>query len=290
MATNKEWICFDGVLSDTETAVAPVKSRGLMYGEGVFDTLRVYSGRTLFFSDHYKRTVKGLQSLGITIPDYLSKEYLKQAITKLLSKKDLLHSDAVVRLQFWREGERGYRTTEAGRLHFSVMASKCKEVYPHPHLVTVDCRRTPSQSMPSEFKYTNGINYILAAKEAKQQKGSDALMLTLDRDISETTIANIFWRKNKQVYTPSTECDLFPGITRSIVMEVIDNHSSLSLRRGSFGLNHIKQADTVWICNSVRELLAVKALDEKTYITDDTMFNEIKHAFETYRDQHLEPL
>ncbi|NGP87028.1 aminotransferase class IV [Fodinibius halophilus] len=290
MATNKDWICFDGALSDTDTAVTPVKSRGLMYGEGVFDTLRIYSGRSLLFDSHYRRTIEGLQSLGIAIPDYLSKGYLKDAITKLLSKKRLLETDAVVRLQFWREGERGYRPTSSGDFHFSIIASECKSTYSNPHLVTVDCRRTPSRSMPSEFKYTNGINYILAAKEAKEQGGSDALMQTLDGAIAETTIANIFWFKGNVIYTPSVNCDLFPGITRSIVMELADRLSAFKLEPGKFNLNSIKDAEAVWICNSVRELLAVKAIDKKKYITDDQRFIDIKQKFENYRDQHLESL
>ncbi len=287
MAKHNDWICFDGKITAADTPVVPANTRGLMYGEGVFDTLRIYSGKTLFFDRHFNRTRDGLDTLGITIPESITASRIKADIKKLLRRNKLSTTDAIVRLQFWRDGNRGYHPDEEGKVRYAITASECPARFDSPSLTTVDRRRIPSQSQPSQYKFSNGINYILAAQEASQKGADDALMQTVDGHISETTIANVFWRKGNNVFTPSEKCDLLPGITRDIMMELINRHQELELGNGFYELDHIVQAESVWICNSVRELLPVNSINEKQYITNDDLFDELKQRFRAYRNEHL---
>lgn len=290
MEANNDCILFDGDIITSGQPVVPIFSRGLMYGEGVFDTFRTYSGQTLLLSDHISRLHEGLDVLGITVPEKLTANTIASQLKQLLLKNNLTEQDAIVRLQVWRDGSRGYKPEKNARVHYSITASQCPDKFSSPHLVSVDRKRVPSESLPSNYKFTNGINYILAAREAAQKGGDDALMETMSSWVSETTKANIFWLKDTTVFTPSVECDLLPGITRDILMRLIEQHDTWKLKTGTFELTHILDSDVVWISNSVRELLAVKAIDDRIYETDSEIFLELKQRFCEYRDQQLKSL
>lgn len=290
MKKTDDCICFDGEILEGKAPVAGVDSRGLMYGEGVFDTLRTYSGQTLFFSEHIDRLQSGLKALGIDLAADFTADCLRSQIQALLAEKQLLNTAATVRLQAWRDGSRGYAPGRNETLHYTITASACPGRFEFPALATVDRRRIPSQALPSEYKFTNGINYILAAREARKKGADDALMQTIDGWISETTIANIFWRRGDCVYTPGRDCDLLPGITRKMVIELIRAEEQLKLITGTFELEHLLQADEIWICNSVRELLAVKTINGKPFTTEGEGTTILRKRFEKYRNEHLKAL
>lgn len=282
-------IVVDGLFKDSDEPAVPASSRGLMYGEGCFETFRTYRGQTFYLDDHIKRLQDGLTFLGLFQPDELEGKPLKRLLYRLLDKNNLLHRDAIVRLQVWGEGGRGYGRNNSGETHFSLLASECPDKFDPPKLVTVDTRRIPSESLSSDFKFTNGINYIVAAREAEQEGGDDALMQTIDGWVSETTIANIFWLKEGTVFTPSRSCDILPGITRKIVI-YLSERMGMTVEEGLYPLEEIKDAEAVWVCNSVREVLSVKAINRKTYSRDHSFLKELETAYREYRNKHLESL
>lgn len=284
---NNDWVIFDGNIISAGEPVVPAVSRGLMYGDGVFETFRTYDGQTLFLQEHLDRLHEGLETMGI--PFRFDTGQLQRLILNLLDKKNLLANDVIVRLQVWRDGRRGYHPDENSETHFSLTASACPDNFQNPRLATVERRRIPAESLPSNIKFCNGINYIMAASEAAQKGGDDALMQTVDGSISETTIANIFWIRDGNIFTPSEECDLIPGITRALVLQLIDRNS-WKLEIGSFQMPHIFEAETAWVCNSVREILPVKKVDSHSLNTEHKLLVELKNQFAKFRDQNLKPL
>jgi len=158
MTKQNNWICFDGEITAANAPVVPVNTRGLMYGEGVFDTLRIYDNKTLFFDRHFNRTRDGLEALGIALTEHITASRIKADIKKLLQKNELSNTDAIVRLQFWRDGNRGYHTNEGGKVHYAITTSECPSHFDHPNLTTVKRRRIPSKRLQSRYKFSNGIN------------------------------------------------------------------------------------------------------------------------------------
>ncbi len=154
-------------------------------------------------------------------------------------------------------------------------------------LATSRYRRIPADALPPEVKWTNGINYILAAKEAHEKGVDDALMLTTSGFVSETTVANIFWKKSDMVYTPSVDCDLLPGITRSILTDILKD-SGIPLRQGRFQPATLHDADAAWICNSVREICPVICLDEHRYQSESPFLPEIVRLYENHKQERLQ--
>lgn len=280
-------IVIDGSFEDADRPAVPVTSRGLMYGEGCFETFRMYKSQTFLLKEHLERMQAGLVFLGLSLPDDLKEDSIKSILKKLLIKNDLQDNDAVIRLQVWREGERGYSSGQSGEMHYSITAGECPHSFSPPKLVTVDTRRIPSTALPSDFKFTNGINYILAVREAEKQGGDDALMQTTEGYISETTKANIFWLRDDAVCTPSADSDILPGITRNITIK-LSAELNMDIKEDKYLPEHLNEAEAVWICNSVREILPVKAINNRQYEVRHDFLQQLKSKFEDYRNEHLE--
>ena len=290
METGDNWLIYDGKITRADQPVVPVVSRGLMYGDGVFDTLRAYRGNTLLLEQHITRLHSGMEMLGMEAPNDLEIGILQKKLWKLLEKQQLLHTDASVRLQVWRDGQRGYHPQGKSDIHYSITVSACPDNFTTPTLATVDQRRIPSQSMPSTAKFTNGINYILAAQSAADKGGDDALMQTVDGFVSETTIANVFWVKGDTIYTPDEECDLIPGITRKIILDILEENNRWKSRQGKYSLDHLYDADAVWICNSVREVLAVKQIDDQDFEVDHPAIEQLQNRYTVFRRDNVKSL
>lgn len=288
--SSNNWLIFDGDLTPANQAVVPAVSRGLMYGDGLFETLRTYKGKTLLLEDHLTRLYSGMQMLRMDISPELKIGPLKKQLWKLLEKQQLLNTDAIIRLQVWREGGRGYHPQNDNTIHYSITASACPDDFSLPILATVKSRRIPSQSMPSTAKFTNGINYILAAQQASEKGADDALMQTIDGFISETTIANIFWIKGETIFTPDKECDLIPGITRKIVLDMIQEGNGWNYQEGKYSLDHVFNADSVWVCNSVREILAVKKIDSRKFNTTHPAIKKLQNRYTGLRQTNTKSL
>lgn len=285
-------IIHNGALLSAETPIVSANSRALLYGEGAFETIRTYGRETLFFSEHMDRLKKGLNELGINLHHFPEERLLEKQILKLLSEDNLLVDNAIVRLQFWRNGSRGYLAdANKGELQYLITAGECPDFKDREvRLATVATSRIPSESLPGFGKFTNGINYILAAKEAADKEADDALMQTTEGWVSETTIANVFWIEGDEVFTPSEKCDLLPGITRNIVINIVKKNNQLEIQEGRYPLERLYSAEAVAICNSVREILAVSQINTHKFDTDHPVLNLLRQDYTTFRYKHKKSL
>ncbi len=278
------FININGTLIPEEEASLPATSRALSYGDGCFETLVSYKSKFLHFEDHFARLQSGLKYLDMNLD--LTKDLLKSEVQKLLKKNELEDEDSVVRIQCYREGSSGYFDI-SDRSGFIISNRSIPLGSDSIKLKTVSIPAIPSAALERKVKLSNSINYIKAAQEAKKKGGDDALMLTIDKRISETTISNIFWVKGNQVFTPSVNCDLLPGVTRSILIALINQDSELELIEGLFGLEDIYSAEAVFCTNSVMEMKSVSSVDDHLYKTEHSVSEKLKDDFKVYKEKRL---
>lgn len=289
MSNKDRFALVNGTFTKNEAPAVPVTSRGLMYGDGCFETLRSYKGSFFKLDEHLRRLQQGLHFLSISLPDDLQSSNISELLAQLIEKNKLQNQDAVLRLQVWREGKRGY-ATDASRSAYAVTLSPLNQLPPSYALATVSTCRVPSAALPARYKFTNGINYIKAATQARGKGADDALMQTIDGFVSETTVANIFWMKGDTIFTPSKDCDVLPGITREAVLQCLLNHMGREVKQGKYPLEAVKNADLVWICNSVKEIAAVHQIDQTVFNTSAAFFEEMHTVFESYLRNKLVPV
>lgn len=278
------FININGTLIPEEQASLPATSRAISYGDGCFETFVSYKGKFLLFEDHFARLQSGLKYLEMNLD--LTKAQLKSEVQKLLDKNELEDEDSVVRIQCYREGGSGYFDI-SDRSGFIISNRLIPERPESIKLKTVSIPTIPSIALERKVKLSNSINYIKAAQEAKKKGGDDALMLTIDKNISETTISNIFWIKGNQVFTPSLNCDLLPGVTRSILIALISQDSELKLVEGEFKLEEVYSAESVFCTNSVMEMKSVSGVDDYSYQADYSIVEKLKDDFKVYKEKWI---
>ncbi|MEX0685370.1 MAG: aminotransferase class IV [Balneolales bacterium] len=273
-----EYVIQDGKIIQSDSAVIPAISSGACYGDGCFETWRSYSGSSSMAGRHLKRLKLSMSYLGMVIPANFTSAYFDEMTDRLLTQNGL-KEDARIRLQVWRIGRLGYHTNASDVISYLLTSSPFNHNINPVHLKTVSMHRIPSVSLQSNFKLSNGLNYILARREAELAGFDDALMLDMRNHISETTIANIFWSKKNTIYTPSEHCDLLPGITREVFLEWMGQQDDLILESGEYTLGHVLQAERVWLTNSVQEIIPVAAINNTKFKTDNSWLNKLREAY-----------
>lgn len=279
----EQYCILNGSLIPIEEARISPLNRAFMYGDSCFDTLKAEKGKFLHWDEHFSRLSEGLNYLGIQ--QFIEKAQLKELVINLLNKNELQDDSALVRIQGWRNGERGYGTqTQDGS--YIIIAKLLNTDYKLVKLATSQVKALPEELISRKYKLGNAINFIIAANEAMQKNADDALLLTQNGFVAETTISNIFWLKNSTFYTPDESCDLLPGITRAIILKIL-NEKGCKVETGKYELEHLYDAEAVFCCNSVREMVEVQSIDDNQFKIRHPFISKLKLAFDEYKNSNL---
>lgn len=284
---NKEfkYIYQNDSLTEVHTKVFTGLNRGVMYGDGCFETLKYYQGQFLHFDRHFERLSRGLEYLDLE--NILSAEDLKRQIGVLCRKNGMEFQDVAVRIQCLRVGDAGF-ATESKKMDYIISLRKIPTVKEKFTLKTTSIKSIPHQALNRKVKLSNSLNFIKAANEANTLGGDDALMLTVNGFISETTMSNLFWSKGDKIYTPNSNCDILPGITRDIIIDIINKAGKYEVIEGEFMPEELLEADSVWACNSIREIFEITGIDQTKFKADGQVITDLKAEFENYKSVHLQ--
>lgn len=282
-------VSINGTIKSDDDARIHAVSDGLFYGAGCFDTLKSYGNRFLHLERHIERLNRGIAYLTHNDGDFFDENLLRAELTELLLANSLDETEARVRIQVSLGGRQGYSLPDQDHQNLNTLITvhdMTGREFDPVHLKTVETTVVPSSSRPSDLKLSNMLHYRQAAIEARSYGGSDALMCTTKGFVAETSIANIFWKKGKTVYTPSTTCDMLPGITRSIINHMAEK-LGFTIEEGQYQPSELNKADTAWICNSIRELVLIKGIDDFDMPQDSHFWNELGKRFELYKAKHI---
>jgi branched-subunit amino acid aminotransferase/4-amino-4-deoxychorismate lyase len=276
----------DGEFLSVDAARLPAASRALAYGDGCFETLKALNGRFLALEAHLERLKRGADHLGIQLPEPSGTIHFAHVIHELLDRNELVEKTARIRLQVWRRGPLGYSTPALSPGSVMITASEFSNKPITRSLGSVAVRRIPDAALPASLKLSNGLNYILAQREAAVAGFDEALMYDLRDHISETSMANVFWYCEGALETPASSCDLLPGITRSLVIRAMADR--YPIREVEAPKVRILQAECVFTCNSLREWEPVHRVDHCEYpMTHPVIATTLTHWYD-FRNDALE--
>lgn len=247
-------------------ATVSVFDHGFLYGDGVYETMRVYEDVVFMLDEHLMRLFRSAALIGLTVP--LDAERIKAAIYDTLAANSL--SNAYVRLTISRGyGPIGLDPDLCDRPTFVVAAEKMKE-YPKTfyangiRVIIAKTKRNLSDAINPQIKSLNFLNNILAKVEAKREDAYEAIMLNGSGYLTEGTISNIFFYRDETLCTPSVGCGLLDGITRGITLDLAAREG-LKVREGEFTKDDIYAAREVFLTNTTMEVMPVSQLDEVSY-------------------------
>lgn len=231
-----------------ERAVVSVFDRGFLYGDGLFEVVRVCNGRPFRWEQHWERFERGVRLLKLT-PPYSVTETL--ALAHQLIRKNKM-PEALLRVTLSRGlGLRGYSPRGADRPTFVLSLHPLPPQYtrlPQWKLVTAT-QRLPDQGALAGFKTANKLPQILARAEADAAGADEALLLNAAGRVVEGTTSNLFWLRGQTMFTPPLATGILPGITRTVMLEICQKQK-LPVREKSPRRTDLLAADAVFLSMS----------------------------------------
>lgn len=237
MASN--FVYINGQFLPKEKAFVRVTDRGFLYGDGVFETLRTYSGRLFLLSEHLQRLQKSASSIELVLP--WQETELAEIATKLMSLnwdgKDLLLRVTVTRGEgdgLWPQKQKPTLVMQTRDLPGELE----EQIKNGIQVIISQVRRNYKLALDPAIKSCNFLNSILAFREAKLQNAFEALMLNYQGYLTEGSFSNLFIvDKSGQIFTPPLSDGLLPGITRGLVINLAKKADFLAAEK------HIKVKD-----------------------------------------------
>ncbi len=239
-----------------------ISDRGLQYGDGLFETLTVNNGKAVFLTQHLNRLTNGCQRLQIPEPDT---DLLQAEIQQLCQNT----KQAVLKIIITRgSGGRGYRQPD------TIQATRILSLHPFPdypdsyqlHGITArfcDTRLGLNPTLAG-MKHLNRLEQVLARAEWDDDSVQEGIMLDINNHVIEGTMSNLFYRKNRQLYTADLTQSGVAGIIRGMIM----NHESVI--EHPFTQDDLLDADELFVCNSVIGLWAIKQLANRSFAVGST--------------------
>ncbi|MBL9119510.1 MAG: branched-chain-amino-acid transaminase [Phycisphaerae bacterium] len=262
-------IWLDGKLVPKNEAVVSVYDHGLLYGDGVFEGIRVYSGRIFKMGQHIERLWESAEAIRLPIP--FSKAVIAQAMRDTVASCGL--SDAYIRLVVTRgAGTLGLDPRKCPKACVFCIADSIQlypeELYEKGMKIIVAKRpRIPIACLDPSIKSLNYLNNILAKLEAIDADVLEAIMLNTDGYVSECTGDNIFgiFRSNGggagTIVTPPASAGILKGITRRFVMNELGPALGFRVEERLMRLPDLLKADEVFLTGSAAEIIGVSQID-----------------------------
>ncbi len=250
----------DGLM-DGEQAHVSVTDSGLLYGAGLFETMRSRNGVVFRLEDHLDRLFRSAEALSITHSH--EKTFLTEAVYEVLQANEL--ADARLRLTLTNGPLR-----ESQEQRTPTLLITATEFRPYPAeyyktgVLVVLC---PFRQNPTDptcgHKTTSYYPRLLALNLAHQNHAAEAIWFTTDNRLAEGCVSNVFLVKNSVLYTPSVGTPVLPGIARKAVCQLA-RQQSIELVEKDLSISDLLGADEIFLTNVIMEVLPVISVEKHT--------------------------
>ena len=257
-------VYFNGNFVRASEAHVSIFDHGFLYGDGVFETIRVYQGMPFAFEAHMERFFRSADGISIKVP--LVRSVILKAIEVLLDKNNL--KDAQIRICLTRgEGDIGLDTDLCPNPTILIIP---RQWTPYPreyhergvqiHIASI--LRVPGATIPATVKSHNYLPNVLAKAQAKAAGCFDSIMLNMEGYVGEGTTSNIFLVRGGQIQTPALASGILEGITRRVVMQLSEK-KGMEVYERMILPEEIFQADECFLTNTSMEIMPVTHCDGK---------------------------
>jgi branched-chain amino acid aminotransferase len=253
-----------GKLVDRENAKISVFDHGLLYGDGVFEGMRSYSGKVFRLEQHLDRLWNSARAIWLEIP--MSREALAKAVNDTLAANKL--RDAYIRLVVTRgAGTLGLdpnRTSDPQVIVITDLITMYPEEFYRNGLeiVTASTTRNHPAALSPRIKSLNYLNNILAKIEGLKAGCIEALMLNHKGEVAECTGDNIFIVRGGALLTPPLDAGILEGITRDAVIELA-RETGRQVREVALLRHDVYIAEECFLTGSAAEVIPVVKVDDR---------------------------
>lgn len=285
-------ISINGEIVDRNKACISVLDHALLYGDGVFEGIRIYNRMVFRLEDHLNRLAHSAKAIHLKLPMGL----LEIRGQILRTAKEFNQDNAYIRLVVTRgEGLLGLDPSSCSESRVICIIDQIK-LYPNQgskegiDLITSSFRRPSSDILDPRVKSLNYLNSVMAKMEAKRYGADEALLLNQMGMIAEASGANVFIVLDRVLTTPPTTDGALPGITRRSVIEIAQS-LNLAVQEKTIGRYELLDVDEVFLTGSGARISKVRSLDGQRIGSSDNwpVTDQICDAFDSFTKTHSIP-
>jgi branched-chain amino acid aminotransferase len=272
-----QFININGKILEAGKTLIKVDDHSYRYGDGLFETMKLMEGRILLGGLHFERLFNGFSVLKFQIPKLFTRQGLEKEIIDLC-KKNNCNKLARIRLSVSRGSGGLYDCDEEWQYLIECwpLDNTINQLNENGLVIDIFPDAKKSCDVFSNLKSASHLPYVVAARFAKENKLNDCLLLNVYNRICDSTIANLFWIKDKEVFTPPLSEGCIAGVMRKHLIEKLQA-TSYKLQEKSCQINDLENADEVFLTNAIQGIRWVKEFRDKTFtntITKD-IYREI---------------
>ncbi|MGF7047207.1 branched-chain amino acid aminotransferase [Paenibacillus sp. DS2015] len=259
---SEQWIYLDGQYVTKENAKVSVFDHGFLYGDGIFEGIRIYDGNIFKCAEHLGRLYDSAKSIGLVIP--LAQDEIREAMAETIRRNDM--RNGYIRLVVSRGvGNLGLDPRRCANPTILIIVEQLA-IYPEEayinglRAVSVSQRRNLPDALNPKIKSLNYLNNILVKMQSNFADADEAIMMNAQGYVTEGSGDNIFIVKNNVIYTPPCYLGALEGITRLAIIELCET-LGYKLKEEPFTMHDVYIADEVFFTGTAAEVIAAREID-----------------------------
>ena len=253
-------------------------NRAFLYGDSVFETIKVVNNKIMFWEEHYLRLMSSMRILRINIPSIYTPDFFENQIIKTIINLDKSFSGRV-RLSVFRDGK-GYYMPEINEPIFIIAANKISEKFfkINTGSYKIDLYKDfkVQSDLLSNLKTNNKVLNVIASIYAKDNGLDNCILLNEKKQVAEFINGNIFIVNDNVIKTPPISTGCLNGIMRNKIIELVNGVNDYKIIEQNFSPYELISSNEIWVTNSISGIIAVTEYRKK-YFTDRVCKNILKY-------------
>ena len=262
-------INFNGNIQDTSN-IAIENNRGFLYGDAIFETIKVNGTKILFLEEHYLRLMASMRICRMEIPMNFTMEFMEEEILKLIELQTNKISNRI-RFAVYRNAEGFYNPT-SNDVQFVVTCSKLtseKYVFlPLNYEVELFKDFHVSKHLLSTLKTNNKMINVVASVFAKENGFDNCLLINDDKNVVEAINGNIFMKMGNQLITPPTSDGCLNGIMRKQIIAIATKMENIEIIEKSISPFDLQKADELFLSNVISGIQPITKYRKKEFTSE----------------------
>lgn len=262
-------INFNGTIV-SEDANVLVQNRGFLYGDAVFETLKIVNGKILFLEDHYFRLMSSMRVVRMEIPMDFTMEYLEEQIL-LIVKKESLTASSRVRITVYRN-DGGYYLPQNNTVSYLIKAIELenKEYTFSEQEYEVDLYKDfyITKQLLSSIKTTNRLINVTGSIYAHENGLDNCILLNDSKNIVEALQGNVFMLTGGKLITPPVSEGCLNGVMRKQILELAKKIQGIEVAEEIISPFDLQKADELFITNVIKGVQPITKYRKKEFSTE----------------------
>jgi branched-chain amino acid aminotransferase len=261
-------INYNGKLQEPSWEGISPFNRGILYGDGVFETIKAVNGKLLFWEDHYFRLMASMRILRMEIPMDFTPDFLEEQLRNTLKASDLINQSARVRITVYRDSNGTYLPEGNNVGYYAFAKALSSPFYTLPETsyeVELYKDHYVNADVLSTLKTTNKIVHVTGSIFAKENGYDNCLLINNQKNVVEALQGNLFLVKGSKIKTPPLTDGCLRGIIRKQLISILGQKKEYEFLEESISPFELQKADELFITNTIIGIRPITKYRKKSY-------------------------